>query len=54
MAQTLSGTVKYRMPFTSSGVDLMAADCVWNTQASVSDSTLTALIWSSGLKRRPE
>jgi len=37
------------MPFTSSGVDLMACELAWNAQASVSDLMFDALICWSGL-----
>jgi len=52
------GEVKYRMPLTSSGVDLIvigAAPAV-NRVAHASDSawTLVELICFSSLKRRPE
>jgi hypothetical protein len=49
IAHTCSGTVKYRMPFTSSGVDLMACELAWNAHASVSDFTFEASICFSGL-----
>ena len=63
IAKMWSGIVKYRMPFTSSGVDLIVglptprcgSDRVIRYIHSIfSKSTLDWLIWSRSLKRRPE
>jgi hypothetical protein len=53
-AHTLSGVVKYSLPSTMSGVDLIPTDCGCKIHFSDNLCTFVCLICASALKRRPD